>query len=71
ITSTGGVIRTRSSEIKQSGRATMGVRLMNLTNGNHVVAIARNAEADDDDEDGAIIAEEDGTAADGAEGSEP
>ncbi|MFC4565511.1 DNA gyrase subunit A [Nocardiopsis mangrovi] len=45
ITSVGGVIRTRSSEIKQSGRATMGVRLMNLGKNNHVVAIARNAEA--------------------------
>jgi DNA gyrase subunit A len=30
ITSAGGVIRTRASEVKQSGRQTMGVRLMNL-----------------------------------------
>ncbi|MFC7327937.1 DNA gyrase subunit A [Marinactinospora rubrisoli] len=49
ITSGGGVIRTRSAEIKQSGRATMGVRLMNLDEGNHVVAIARNAEAMEED----------------------
>ncbi|GAA1756546.1 MULTISPECIES: DNA gyrase subunit A [Streptomonospora] len=47
ITSSGGVIRTRCSEIKRSGRTTMGVRLMNLGEGNHVVAVARNAEADD------------------------
>ncbi|GAA1107282.1 DNA gyrase subunit A [Nocardiopsis composta] len=47
ITSAGGVIRTRSAEIKQSGRATMGVRLVNLGERNHVVAVARNAEADD------------------------
>ncbi|QBI51835.1 DNA gyrase subunit A [Streptomonospora litoralis] len=49
ITSSGGVIRTRSAEIKRSGRTTMGVRLMNLAKGNHVVAIARNAEADDEE----------------------
>ncbi|PRX99581.1 DNA gyrase subunit A [Allonocardiopsis opalescens] len=45
ITSTGGVIRTRAEEIKRSGRQTMGVRLMNLAEGDSVVAIARNAEA--------------------------
>ncbi|MFC3522342.1 DNA gyrase subunit A [Streptomonospora nanhaiensis] len=50
ITSSGGVIRTRCAEIKQSGRATMGVRLMNLAKGTHVVAIARNAEAGEDEE---------------------
>ncbi|MDA0565319.1 DNA gyrase subunit A [Streptomonospora sp. S1-112] len=50
ITSSGGVIRTRCAEIKQSGRATMGVRLMNLAKGTHVVAIARNAEAEDEEE---------------------
>ncbi|MDA2811215.1 DNA gyrase subunit A [Nocardiopsis sp. RSe5-2] len=48
ITSNGGVIRTRSAEIKQSGRATMGVRLVNLDKGSHVVAVARNAEADEE-----------------------
>ncbi|GAB3210658.1 DNA gyrase subunit A [Marinactinospora thermotolerans] len=50
ITSAGGVIRTRCAEIKQSGRATMGVRLMNLANGNHIVALARNAESMEEDE---------------------
>jgi len=45
ITSAGGVIRTAASEIKQSGRQTMGVRLMNLADGQSLVAIARNAEA--------------------------
>ncbi|WP_017595557.1 DNA gyrase subunit A [Nocardiopsis potens] len=53
ITSAGGVIRTRSAEIKQSGRATMGVRLVNLGEGNHVVAVARNAEADDGESEAA------------------
>jgi DNA gyrase subunit A len=44
ITSAGGVIRTSVAEVKQSGRQTMGVRLMNLAPGDSVVAIARNAE---------------------------
>jgi DNA gyrase subunit A len=45
ITSAGGVIRTSASEVKQSGRQTMGVRLMNLAAGDSVVALARNAES--------------------------
>jgi DNA gyrase subunit A len=45
ITSAGGVIRTAAAEVKQSGRQTMGVRLMNLASGDSVVAVARNAEA--------------------------
>jgi DNA gyrase subunit A len=45
ITSAGGVIRTAAAEIKQSSRQTMGVRLMNLAEGQSLVAIARNAEA--------------------------
>jgi DNA gyrase subunit A len=45
ITSAGGVIRTAAAEIKQSGRQTMGVRLMNLADGQSLVAIARNAES--------------------------
>ena len=45
ITSAGGVIRTSAAEIKLSGRQTMGVRLVNLGDGQSLVAIARNAEA--------------------------
>ncbi|HSR85063.1 MAG TPA: DNA gyrase subunit A [Streptosporangiaceae bacterium] len=45
ITSAGGVIRTAASEVKQSGRQTMGVRLVNLGEGQSLVGIARNAEA--------------------------
>ena len=51
ITSGGGVIRTRAEEVRQTGRATMGVRLINLTGGQTVTGIARNAEAESDDED--------------------
>jgi DNA gyrase subunit A len=54
ITSAGGVIRTAASEIKLSGRQTMGVRLVNLGEGQSLVAIARNAEAT------AIVADVDG-----------
>jgi DNA gyrase subunit A len=50
ITSNGGVIRTRASEVRQTGRVTMGVRLMNLAPGNTVVALARNAESESVDE---------------------
>ncbi|MER7127828.1 DNA gyrase subunit A [Streptosporangium saharense] len=52
ITSVGGVIRTSAGEIKQSGRQTMGVRLMNLVDGDSVVALARNAESLETEEDG-------------------
>ena len=50
ITSAGGVIRTRAEEVREAGRSTMGVRLMNLSGGQTVVGIARNAEAEEDDE---------------------
>jgi len=61
ITSAGGVIRTAAAEIKLSGRQTMGVRLVNLGEGQSLVAIARNAEAtespvtDEDIEGGADL----------------
>ncbi|BEP13179.1 DNA gyrase subunit A [Acidothermaceae bacterium B102] len=51
ITSAGGVIRTRAEEVREAGRSTMGVRLMNLSGGQTVTGIARNAEAQDDTED--------------------
>jgi DNA gyrase subunit A len=74
ITSTGGVIRTSAAEVKQSGRQTMGVRLMNLAAGDSVVAVARNAEAGpgtvaddeaDDEADGDGDGEGENGAADG------
>ncbi|MQA04336.1 MAG: DNA gyrase subunit A [Streptosporangiales bacterium] len=47
ITAAGGVIRTRvtEGELRPLGRDTMGVRLINLADGDEVVGIARNAEA--------------------------
>src|SRR5258708_7922203 len=51
-TSAGGVNPTPGSEVKQSGRQTMGVRLMNLASGNSIVALARNAESADEADEG-------------------
>lgn len=45
ITSSGGVIRTEASGVKRSGRQTMGVRLMDLAEGDTVTAIAHNPES--------------------------
>ena len=51
ITAGGGVIRTPISEdaLRLTSRDTMGVRLMNLGEGDTVVAVAGNAERADDD----------------------
>jgi DNA gyrase subunit A len=64
ITSGGGVIRTRSDEVRPTSRATMGVRLINLADGDAVVGVSRNPEssADDDLDDGELA---DGEDADG------
>jgi DNA gyrase subunit A len=61
ITSAGGVIRTAAAEVKQSGRQTMGVRLVNLDSGQSLVAIARNEESLDG-ANGAEAAEDSGAA---------
>ena len=47
ITSGGGVIRTGARQVRKAGRQTKGVRLMNLGEGDTLIAIARNAEAGD------------------------
>ncbi|WP_343572909.1 intein-containing DNA gyrase subunit A [Mycobacterium sp.] len=44
ITSGGGVIRTKAKQVRKAGRQTKGVRLMNLGEGDTLLAIARNAE---------------------------
>jgi DNA gyrase subunit A len=46
ITSSGGVIRTLAKEVRKAKRQTMGVRLMNLSDSDSLVAIARNAAAE-------------------------
>jgi DNA gyrase subunit A len=50
IASNGVVIRTKVEEIRPSGRDTMGVTLMNLTGDDTVVAVARGAENEDEDD---------------------
>ncbi|MFI1091726.1 DNA gyrase subunit A [Streptomyces sp. NPDC020917] len=57
ITLSGGVIRTRVSEVRETGRDTMGVQLINLGKRDAVVGIARNAEAEDDPETAVPVAE--------------
>jgi DNA gyrase subunit A len=59
ITSAGGVIRTSAAEVKQSGRQTMGVRLMNLAAGDSVVGLALNAESMADAEEADLADETD------------
>jgi DNA gyrase subunit A len=79
ITLGGGVIRTRVSEVRETGRDTMGVQLINLGKRDAVVGIARNAEAgreaeevdgtDDPGAEEAVTAE--AVTAEVAEGTEP
>jgi DNA gyrase subunit A len=66
ITSAGGVIRTSAAEVKQSGRQTMGVRLVNLASGQTLVAIARNAETNGTLGDDAPAESEDSTEPEGS-----
>ncbi|WP_306496162.1 DNA gyrase subunit A [Corynebacterium striatum] len=55
ITSAGGVIRTEVNQIRPSSRATMGVRLVNLSNDVELLAIDRNVE-DHGEEDAQAVA---------------
>ncbi len=48
ITHGGGVIRTKVKGVRRAHRQTMGVRLINLADGDTVVGIARNAEPDNE-----------------------
>ncbi|MBB4853955.1 DNA gyrase subunit A [Mycobacteroides chelonae] len=58
ITSGGGVIRTIAKQVRKAGRQTKGVRLMNLGEGDTLLAIAHNAdEGDADPDDGTVGAE--------------
>jgi DNA gyrase subunit A len=51
IASDGVVIRTRVSEIRATGRDTMGVSLMNVGEDNAIVAVALGEASDDEDDD--------------------
>jgi DNA gyrase subunit A len=49
ITNGGQVIRTRVSEIRETGRNTQGVRVIRLRDGEQVVDVEPVAEGEDDD----------------------
>ncbi|HSL17791.1 MAG TPA: DNA gyrase subunit A [Methylomirabilota bacterium] len=56
VTEGGMIIRMNVSEIRRIGRATQGVRLIRLDEGDRVVSVAVTVAADEDDE--AVLAEE-------------
>jgi DNA gyrase subunit A len=68
VTAAGGVIRTPITEdaLRFTSRDTMGVRLMNLSKGDTVVAVATNAERADADDEG--VADVPGPTPDGEQG---
>jgi DNA gyrase subunit A len=51
ITSGGGGIRTAARQVRKAGRQTKGVRLMNLGEGDTLIAIARNADEEPADDE--------------------
>ncbi|MEG3641258.1 DNA gyrase subunit A [Magnetococcus sp. PR-3] len=63
ITDQGTVLRTKVDSIRVAGRATMGVRVLNVADGERVVSVARLAEAEEIealDEEGHVITPEAG-----------
>ena len=59
ITTGGVLVRTRVSEIREMGRATQGVTLINVDEGTHLSGLQRIAESDSD-EDGDDVGDEQG-----------
>ena len=51
ITTGGVLIRTRVSEVREQGRSTQGVRLINLDEGELLVGLETIVETDDDAEE--------------------
>ncbi len=51
ITQSGMLIRIKVKDIRETGRAAQGVRLINLDSGDRVVAVAKLAETDEGDEE--------------------
>ncbi len=60
IMKSGKVIRSDVSEVKRTGRNTQGVTLAKPDKGDEILSIARNAEKDQDDQDGADASTEQG-----------
>ncbi len=51
ISAGGMIVRTAASDIRQIGRNTLGVKLVNLKDGDHLIAAARVAEGDEEEGD--------------------
>ena len=64
ITTGGVLVRTRVAEIREMGRATQGVTLINVDEGTTLSGLQRIAESDDGDDEGDDVGDED-MAADG------
>ena len=58
ITTGGVLIRTRISEIRDMGRATQGVRLINLGDGEKLAGLEKILERDDEENGGSEVREE-------------
>ncbi len=57
ITDGGVLIRTKAAEVRETGRAAQGVRLINLDDGERLVSIVKVAESDDADADAELDAD--------------
>ncbi|MDX9720224.1 MAG: DNA gyrase subunit A [Myxococcota bacterium] len=64
VTDRGTVIRTRVSEIRETGRNAMGVKLIRVEDDEQVVAVAKVVENDEEDESNGKDGSEDGLAED-------
>jgi len=71
ISAKGIMLRTDLSAVREIGRATQGVRLIRLDEGDKVVAAAKIAPEDDEEEAGPEAAQGGGEVQDEASGSEP
>jgi DNA gyrase subunit A len=72
ITTGGILVRTRVSEIREMGRATQGVTLINVDEGTQLSGLQRVAESDDEEEDSDLDSPQAATdAPEGNEGGEP
>ena len=69
ITTGGILVRTRVSEIREMGRATQGVTLINVDEGTQLSGLQRVAESDDDEED--ELGSEEQTTSDQAVAADP
>ena len=72
ITTGGVLVRTRVAEIREMGRATQGVTLINVDEGTQLSGLQRIAESDDDEGDDESADDAvDGVATQEDEGGEP